>query len=212
MIKGFLEALNWRYATKRMNGNDVPQEKIDNILEAARMAPSSVGFQPFNIIDVSNKELLQQIMPIAMNQPQIGKASHLLVFAAWDDLTAEHITEFFDRTGSERGLPEGTLDGFKNAMLTTFGGMTKEAKFEMGSKQAFIALGFALAAAAVERVDSTPMGGFKGPELDALLGLDKKGMRSVVIMAVGYRDAETDPIVNMKKIRRAKEHFVVEMK
>lgn len=77
MIKGFLEALNWRYATKRMNGNDVPQEKIDNILEAARMAPSSVGFQPFNIIDVSNKELLQQIMPIAMNQPQIGKATVL---------------------------------------------------------------------------------------------------------------------------------------
>ena len=207
----FLEALKWRYATKRMNGKEVPQEKIDYILEAARLAPSSVGFQPFHIVVIKNKELLAKIQPIANNQPQIARLSHLLVFAAWEDLTTEQITEFFERTGRERNLPPEALEGFKNAMVTAFGGMTREAKFEMAARQAFIAFGFALAAAAMEQVDATPMGGFKGPELDKLLGLDKKGMRSVVIMPVGYRDEAEDPIVKMKKIRRSKENLVIEM-
>jgi nitroreductase len=211
MIKQFLEALNWRYATKRMTGEAVPEEKIHNILEAARLAPTSIGFQPFDIIVVKNKELLEKIAPVANNQPQIAKASHLLIFAAWTDLTAEHIHEFFDRTGSERNLPAGTLDGFKNNVLGMFGGMGQEDKDKFITQQTNIAFGFAVAAAAVEHVDATPMGGFKGPELDKLLGLDKRGLRSVVIMPVGVRDAAQDPIVNMKKIRRAKEAMVIEI-
>jgi len=207
----FLEALNWRYATKRMTGESVPEEKIHNILEAVRLAPTVGGIQPFNVVVVKNKELLKQIQPIANNQPQIPQASHLLVFAAWDDITTEHIVEFFDRTSSERNLPEGTIDGFKNGMIENFGKLSKEAKFELAARQAFIALGYATAAAAVEHVDATPMGGFNGPELDKFLGLDKQGLRSVAIMPVGYRDTTTDPIVNMKKIRRAKEHMVIEM-
>jgi nitroreductase len=45
-----LESLNWRYATKRMTGEKVPQEKVDAILEAARLAPTASGLQPFIII------------------------------------------------------------------------------------------------------------------------------------------------------------------
>src|ERR1700704_5453514 len=94
----FIESLRWRYATKRMSGKKVPQQKVDIILEAARLAPSAVGLQPFNILVVKDPELLKKIQPIANNQPQITEASHLLVFAAWDNVSDQQIEEFMDRT------------------------------------------------------------------------------------------------------------------
>ena len=111
-----IEALNWRYATKRMNGKKVSQEKVDMILEAARLAPSSRGSsQPFSIIEISNPELLQEIKPIANNQPQITEASHLLVFAAWDNITAEQIDKFFEQTPAGAQFAwQGALDEYKN--------------------------------------------------------------------------------------------------
>ena len=51
-----LKKLQWRYATKKMNpAKPVPQEKVDRILEAARLAPTSSGLQPYEIIVVKNK-------------------------------------------------------------------------------------------------------------------------------------------------------------
>jgi len=44
------EKLNWRYATKAMDPTKaVPQAKVNAILEAANLAPTSSGLQPFEI-------------------------------------------------------------------------------------------------------------------------------------------------------------------
>ena len=83
-----LEKLKWRYAAKAMNGEKVSQEKIDNILEAARLAPTSSGLQPFEIMVITNPEVKQEIRKIAWNQSVVTDCSHLLVFAAWDTYTA----------------------------------------------------------------------------------------------------------------------------
>lgn len=81
------EALNWRYATKKMNGEKVPQEKVDQIVTAANLAPTSYGIQPFRVIVVSNDELKEKIKAVAYGQEQITDCSHLLIFAAWDNYT-----------------------------------------------------------------------------------------------------------------------------
>src|SRR5580692_12188730 len=173
-----LESLNWRYAVKRMNGKKVPQEKVDIILEAARLAPTSSGLQPFSIIVVTDKELLKKIQPIANNQPQIAEASHLLIFAAWDDITGEKFDEVFDYMLREREKPLDSQDVYKNRIKAHLAGLTREQRFQMAARQTYIALGMAIAAAAMEQVDATPMEGFKNAELDALLGLQEKGLRS----------------------------------
>src|ERR1700734_3616940 len=121
-----LESLNWRYATKRMTGEKVPQEKIDAILEAARLAPTSSGLQPFSILSVSDPELLEKIKPIANNQPQITEASHLLIFAAWDDITPEHIEKVFGQVIRERKLPADALDRYRGFLTTHFGSLSRE--------------------------------------------------------------------------------------
>ena len=209
--ESLMEALNWRYATKRMNGKKVPSEKVDIILEAARLAPTSSGLQPFSILVITDPELLKQIQPIANNQPQITEASHLLVFAAWDNVTNEKIDEVYDQILGERNKPLDSMEDYKNRLKGIYASKTQEERFQIASRQSYIALGFAIAAAATERVDATPMEGFRNAELDKLLGLKEKGLRSLTLLPLGYRDVENDWLANLKKVRRSKEELVIEL-
>jgi nitroreductase/dihydropteridine reductase len=209
--ESLLEALNWRYATKRMNGKKVPAEKVDIILEAARLAPTSSGLQPFSILVITDPELLKQIQPIANNQPQITEASHLLVFAAWENVTNEKIDEVYDQILRERNMKLDAMDEYKNRLKGMYAAKTQEERFQIAARQSYIALGFAIAAAATEKVDAIPMEGFRNAELDKLLGLKEKGLRSLTLLPLGYRDVENDWLSNLKKVRRAKEELVIEL-
>jgi len=209
-IMELLNALNWRYATKKMNGKAVSEEDVNKIIEAAQLAPTSAGLQPFEVIVVTNKELKEKIMQVANGQKQIVDSSHLLIFAAWDNYTPERISDLIQRTTSERGMPENAMDDFKNHLMNAFTKRDAEANFTHTARQAYIGFGMAIAAAALLKVDATPMEGFNGPELDKLLGLDKKGLKSVTLLPLGYRDAENDWLVNLKKVRKPKAQFVTE--
>jgi len=207
----FIETLNWRYATKRMTGEKVPQEKVDIILEAARLAPTASGIQPFNILAISDRRLLENLRPLANNQPQITEASHLLVFAAWEDITPEKIDHIHDHIVRERNLPADAMASTVNRLKGFFAGMTGEQRFNWAARQTYIAFGIAIAAAAIEQVDGTPMEGFRNAELDQLLGLPGRGLRSTSLLALGYRDTANDRLVHLKKVRRPKEELIIEL-
>lgn len=197
-----IENLNWRYATKKMNGVSIPEEKLAFIMEAIQLAPSSSGLQPFHVFVISDKELLAKIQPIAMGQSQVVDCSHLLVFAAWENYTLEKIEQVFDYTLSERGLPPNTMDDYKKGIWGMYSQLPEEWHAHHAAKQAYIALGFGLVAAAEQKIDATPMEGFDPNALDQLLNLKEKGLKSSALLALGYRDAEKDWLVNMKKVRR----------
>ena len=203
-----LENLNWRYATKSMNGTPVPQEKVDYILDAIRLSASSSGLQPYEILVITDAEVKEKIKPIAWNQSQITDASHVLVFAAWDNYTPERINGVFKYNNEQRNLPDSVTDDYRNMLLTSYTAKTAEENFTHAAKQAYIALGTALIAAAEQEVDSTPMEGFDPAALDEILDLKSKGLRSVVVLPLGYRNEEGDWLVNMKKVRTPKEKFV----
>ena len=210
-MNNFLEALHWRYATKRMTGEKLPQEKVDIVLEAARLAPTSSGIQPFSIIQVTDKQLLEKIRPVANNQPQITEASHLLIFAAWEDVTPEHIDAVYDRIAAERNLAPGAQKEYVEKLKARFAGYTPEYRAQWAARQAYIALGLAIAAAAVERMDAAPMEGFRNADLDRLLDLPQKGLRSYALLALGYRDTTNDKLVHQKKVRRPKAELIIEL-
>lgn len=206
----FIDQLNWRYATKRMIADKaVPQEKLDNIVEAIRLSATSYGLQPFNLIVVKDKEMLQQIQPLAYNQPQIGEASALIVFAVWDKITQVRIDNFFNLISSERGVPVEALAGYKAMVEGSLLPLDEASAHAWMARQAYIGLGTGLAAAAIEEVDTCPMEGFTTTALDEYLGLTAKGLKSVVIMAVGYRDEANDPMSKMKKVRIPTSEFVI---
>lgn len=206
-----LEDLHWRYATKKMNGTKVPPEKLAYILEAARLAPSSSGLQQYKIIVISDPALLEKIKGISFHQSQITECSHLLVFAAWDGYSHERISTVFNYMMDERGLPHNTMDAYKNLLLSRYEVLGQEWQAHHAAKQSYISFAMAIAAAAEQKVDATPVEGFLPEKLDELLRLTGTGYKSTVILPLGYRDEAGDWLVNMKKVRTPKEAFITEM-
>ncbi len=203
-----IEALNWRYATKRMNGTKIPMKKLQYILDAIWLAPSSFGLQPYSIIVVENIELLKKIQPITNMQPQTTEASVLLVFAAWDNLTEERINEYISRVCTVRNVTEDSLKHRRNDIELMLKN-TAEDNFCWAAKQAFLALGIAITTAALEKIDTTPMEGFNNQDLDEILQLKERGLRSVILLALGYRDEANDHLSKAPKVRRDKESLFI---
>lgn len=208
-MSALIEKLNWRYATKKMDPSKVvPEDKVERIIEAARLAPTSSGLQPFEVIVVTNKEVRQRIQEIAWNQAQVTDGSHLLVFAAWDNYTPERINHMFDLVNEERGFKNEGWENYRQMLLNTYPDRDAEVNFEHAARQAYIGFGMSVAQAAFEGVDATPMEGFDPAKLDEILGLREKGLRSVTILPLGYRAEEGDWLVSLKKVRRPKDQFV----
>jgi nitroreductase len=207
-----LENLKWRYATKAMNGKKVPQEKIDNIIEAARLAPTSSGLQPFEIIVITNDEIKEKIKKVAWNQSVVTDCSHLFVFAAWDTYTKDRINYMFDLTNEIRGFKNEGWENYRQQLLNSYPQKSDEENFQHASKQTYIGFSHALIAAAFEKVDATPMEGFDADKVDEILGLREKGLRSSVLLPVGYRDDSEDWLVDLEKVRKPISKLITEIK
>jgi len=197
-----LDKLNWRYAAKAMNGEVVTEDKVERILEAARLAATSSGLQPFEIYVVKSKEIKEKIKPIAWNQSVITDCSHLLVFAAWDNYTPERINYMFDLTNEIRGFKNEGWENYRQMLLSSYPQRDSEENFNHAAKQAYIAFGHAIIAAAYEGVDATPIEGFDPAAVDEILGLREKGLRSAVLLPLGYRKEDEDWLVNLVKVRK----------
>ncbi|WP_432470332.1 NAD(P)H-dependent oxidoreductase [Amphritea sp. HPY] len=204
------DALNWRFATKRMNGEKVPQDKLERILEAARLAPSSYGLQPYSVFVIEDQGLKEKIRPIAFDQPQIIESSHLLIFAAHDNVNEGHVDDFIRLTAQAQGTDVSDLDDYKAMIKGAVNRFSTVEKMHWATKQAYISLGTAVTAAAFERIDASPMEGFDKDALDQLLGLKERNMRSLVLLALGFRDAN-DHHAALNKVRRSSEEMFIHM-
>ena len=198
-----IEKLNWRYATKRMNGTKVPQEKINRILEAIRLAPTSFGLQAFKVIVVEDPALKERIFNEACPQPQIKEASHVLIFAASKNVSADQVNDYMNLIAETRDIPVEALAGFRAAFDGVVAG-TPEQNFVWTARQAYIAFGVGIVAATNEDVDATPMEGFSTEALDKVLGLAEQNLSATTILTLGYRDEKTDTLVHAAKVRKSK--------
>ncbi|MFD2936244.1 NAD(P)H-dependent oxidoreductase [Spirosoma flavum] len=206
-----LEAMNWRYAAKKMNGQKVPAEKLNTILEAIRLSASSAGLQPYTVVVIDNHELKGKIHELACPQPQVVEGSHLLVFASWTNVEAAQIDAYMQLIADTRGVSAESLTPFSDSIKGGILSKTPEDRFIWAARQAYIALGSGLIAAALEHVDATPMEGFNAAALDEILDLPAKGLKSVALLALGYRDEEKDFLSKAPKVRRARKDLFIEL-
>lgn len=183
--KTFINNLNWRYAVKNFDTNKkVNSEDLQKIKDAIRLAPSSFGLQPFRVIVVTDNDMKCKLKAAAFNQSQVDSCSHLFVFVSSSDMQ-KRIGEFCDmNVQKSKGLfdrikNEATMRGF--AML-----LNDDGKKRWASEQAYVALGFALAACAELQIDSCPMGGYKAAECAKILELGENE-EVCVLLPVGYR-------------------------
>jgi nitroreductase / dihydropteridine reductase len=206
------EAMNWRYATKRMKGKAIPDKRINRIIEAIHLSPSAMGLQPYEVLVISNNEIKSKIQPIAFNQKQVAECSHLLVFAAWNKYSESRIDKVFDHLAQQRNLPFSETEGQRNSAKKYFGEISDDENFHHAAKQAGIALGIAVLTAALEGIDASPMEGFNPIALDEFLGLTAKGLRSTMLLALGYRDEVNDWNHKLKKVRKPNSELVTMIK
>ena len=204
-----LDSLKWRYAVKRMNGNKIPEATLNTILEATKLAPSSFGLTPYNIIVIEDEETRKKLQPHFYNQPQVGESSALVIFATWNSITEKEVAEYMQEIAEERGVPVESLNDFASYINGSIKNLKAEQLQIWAAKQTYIALGFALVAAATEEIDATPMEGFKPDAVDEALGLKELGLHSAVAVTLGYRDAANDYLSGAKKVRRASEKLII---
>lgn len=206
-----IDNLNWRHAVKAYDSTkEVSEEHIAQIVEAARLAPTSSGLQPFKVLVVRNADIKKKLAEGALNPDCMRDASHVIIFAAWDRYTEERIDKVYDFTTEERGLPKGRFGSYTDKLKSIYLPQPAEVNFAHTARQTYIALGLALAQAAELKIDTTPVEGFNNEWVDEVLDLKKHGLKSVSLMYVGYADQEKDWVGSMKKVRVPKEEFVME--
>jgi len=199
-----IQYLNWRYATKRMNGSKVSEDKLEHILEAIRLSPSSLGLQPYTILVIADENERQRIRPAINDQPQVTEGSHVLVFAAWENYSGEMIDRYVRNISQTRNESLESLNAYRDRLKASIARRSPEQLLAWNQRQTYIALGIGLVAAAEVGVDATPMEGFDPEALDKALGLRDKGLRSTLVMTLGYRDEAIDVLSKKAKVRRPK--------
>lgn len=203
-----IQSLNWRYATKMFD----PEQKVSDaymgmLLEALRLSPSSFGLQFWKFVVVTNQELKNQLIEHSWGQKQVADCSHLLVFCKPAKVTAADVDRFVADMAKTREVPQESLAGYGNVMKGYIESSTPEKLSAWMDKQLYIALGVLHTVCAELKIDSCPMEGFSAEAYDKVLGLDAKGLKSVVVCPVGYRSSE-DKYANVKKVRYPLEDVV----
>lgn len=206
-----LEKLNWRYATKSYDAAKKISDEDWAILEQSLLlAPSSFGLQPYKYIVVTDAELREKLKAAAWGQPQITDASHLVIFAYKKTLTDADVEHYVDRIVDVRGGSREALTDYENVMKGSAQKAVDGGYIEVwNSRQAYIALGFLLETAALLDIDATPMEGFDAAQFNEILGLTDYS--AVAVAALGYRNAETDWLANLPKVRFSKEELFVKI-
>ena len=207
--KQLLEQLNWRYATKEFD----PAKKISaadwTTLETVlQLTPSSAGLQPWKFIVVTNPAVRAKLVPVSYGQEKVSTASHLIVFAAKNNLSEADVDAHLQNVAKTQGVPVESLAQFRGMLVGLVKSMDEAARNVFAQNQVFIALGNFLTSAALLGIDACPMGGFDHAQYDEILGLKAKGYTSAVIATVGYR-ATTDKYAAAPKVRFPKEQTFV---
>lgn len=211
MSSNTIEKLQWRYATKKFDASKtLSEEKLTILKETFNLTATSYGLQPLKLVVVNNADLKKQLMPLTYNQPQVRDASHVLVLCIEKNINTGFIVDHFKRVEGERKTPRIILDPFENALIFNFSKKEASEIRQWMVNQLYLTLGALLSVCAIENIDACPIEGFEPKEYDKLLGLDEKGLESVIVLPVGYRD-ESDFFINLKKVRRGVDELVIEI-
>lgn len=204
----YIEDLNWRYATKKFDSNKkVSAKDLQSLLEAIQLTASSYGLQPYEIIVVKDADIREQLKIASWNQSQITDASELIIFANKTHITSTYLDSYLQDISQTRDLKIEDLQGLKEMLESTIMKLNPEDQSAWAAKQAYIALGNFLSAAANLRIDTCPMEGFDAAKYDEILNLKEKGLTTAVIATVGYR-SEEDKTQFAAKVRKSKEDLI----
>ncbi|RUA11396.1 MAG: NAD(P)H-dependent oxidoreductase [Flavobacteriia bacterium] len=206
-MNSVIEHRTWRYATKKFDATKkVSEQDLETLLEATRLSASSYGLQPYHVFVISDQEVREQLKPASWGQSQITDASHLIVFANTKDFGEELVDDYLANVSETRNIPSEGLKGYSDFMKSKLMDLPEELKNQWTAKQAYIAFGNLMQAAAELKIDTCPMEGFEPEKYNEILGLEEKNLNAAVVLAIGYR-SEEDATQHLPKVRKSKEEL-----
>lgn len=206
-----IESLKWRYATKKFDPNKtLTDEKLHILKQAFNLTATSFGLQTISMLIIKNENLRNKLLKAAYNQRQIVDSSHLIVLCIKDHIKSEDIDALYDNLINLRQTPETILEPYRNDLKQRMKEMTQAEQQEWSINQLYITIGNLMTVCAVERIDSCPMEGFDRSEFDKILDLKQKGLKSILLLPVGYR-SEDDMFSGFKKVRKKLNDAVLEL-
>ena len=198
-----VEALEWRYAVKKFDENEILTENsISRISKALSLTATSMGMQLLEFVIVKDEDVKNSLVEACYNQNQVSTCSHLIVLARKNAVDQGFIDAYIDRIAEVKQLEKSSpqLTNFSNMVGGTLR-MEKEKQIRWMENQVYIALGNLLTVCAAEKIDACPMEGFNPEKIDELLNLEAKGLKSVLLCTIGIR-AKDDKYAKMPKVRR----------
>ena len=205
-----IDALQWRYATKKFDDSKIlPEDKIEILKKAFNLTATSYGLQPIKMAVVHNKDIQSKLVGFSFNQKQVANASHVFILCIERKVDKKFIENYFNNVHKTRSTSKEILDPFKNFLIGDFENKSVDEITNWAINQAYLALGTLLTVCATEGIDACPMEGFQPEKYDELLGLDKMNLKSVLVLPVGYRAAD-DSFQDFKKVRRPLSDVIIE--
>jgi nitroreductase len=207
----YIESLNWRYAVKKYDpARKVSDIDIAKLKEAVQLSVSSMGLQPYKVIIVEDKAVKERLAEAfsGNNKNLAVAASHIFIFANELNVNESHIDSYVENIAETRGIAKEDVAGFEASMKGYISSLTEEQKNNWTARQAYIAMSGLINAAAVLRIDTTPMEGFNAAGVNNILKLEEKGLNAAVIATVGYRAAD-DTSQTLKKVRKPENELFI---
>lgn len=192
----FKDIVMQRYAVKKFNGERVPEEKISELIELVRFAPSALDLQPWKIKVITDQELKEQLRPAAFDQEQVTTCSHLLVFCADPDY--DSLIKRLEVLLKQNDTPDDMCKMIIGMATQFTSGMPPEQRLAWSQAQTYLALGNALNGAKSLGFDSCPMGGFNPDEFIRILGIPRP-LVPVMLCPVGYAADKPMPKLRFRK-------------
>lgn len=179
------EILNERYACRTFDTQrKVAPADMRFILDAARLAPSSLGLEPWKFLVAQDSKQKEEIAQLAYGQAHVKECSFVVVL-----LSRLDFKDYFVDRVKQKNLPQAQFDRMVGTYLPFLEAMDDKTKVAYADAQNHLALMQMVLAASSKGVDSCIVGGFDHPALNEYLKLDTNIYRSCMLLAFGYRKA-----------------------
>ncbi|MFD1162065.1 NAD(P)H-dependent oxidoreductase [Hwangdonia seohaensis] len=206
-----IKQLQWRYATKKFDADKkLSKNKLDILKQAFNLTATSYGLQTISLVIVEDKVIRASLVEHSYNQKQVLEASHLLVICIQDNIQKFDVNDYYKNIKAIRNTPDSILEPYRKGLAEIMGSMTINEQQQWSTNQAYIALGNLMTICAIENIDSCPMEGFISKKYDSILKLKEKGLKSVLLLPVGYR-AKDDMFSGFKKVRKPIKETIIEI-
>jgi nitroreductase len=209
-MTAMIDALEWRYATKKFDDSKrIDPSKVEMLKKAFNLTPTSYGLQPLRLLVIKEQELKDKLFEHSYNQIQVKSASHILVICIENSVDEPFINHNFELQKEIRNAKDETVRPFREFLIKDFGKKSDQDIKKWAINQAYLALGNLLTICAAEKIDACPMEGFDSAAYDRILNLNEKGISSALVLPVGYR-AEDDKFAGFQKVRRPQKETIIE--